>query len=60
MAPHMRIDFHRRYKEETRSCGFWVVALFVTIPYYLVYPAEAQQLRDAMQERRDIIEGEVS
>ena len=56
----MRIDFHRRYKEKTRSCGFWVVALFVTIPYYLVYPAEAQQLRDAMQERRDIIEGEVS
>jgi MFS family permease len=39
------------------ACGFWVVALFVTIPYYFVYPSEAQRLRDAMKERREIIEG---
>jgi MFS family permease len=39
------------------ACGFWVVALFVTIPYYFVYPPEAERLREAMQERREIIEG---
>ena len=39
------------------ACVFWVVALFVTIPYYFVYPPEAQRLREAMQERREIIEG---
>lgn len=39
------------------ACGFWVVALFVTIPYYFVYPPEADRLREAMQERREIIEG---
>jgi MFS family permease len=41
------------------ACGFWAVALVVTIPYYFVYPPEAERLRRAMQERREMIEGGV-
>jgi MFS family permease len=40
------------------AAGFWAVALLVTIPYYFVYPPEAKRLREAMQERREIIVGE--
>ncbi len=40
------------------AAGFWAVALLVTIPYYFVYPPEANRLREAMEERRDIIIGE--
>ena len=40
------------------ACGFWVVALLVTIAYYFVYPPEARRLRDKMQERREIIVGQ--
>jgi predicted MFS family arabinose efflux permease len=39
------------------ACGFWAVALFVAIPYYFVYPQEAEKLRAQMGERRDIITG---
>ena len=38
-------------------CGFWVVALVVTVAYYFVYPPEARRLRAAMEERREIIVG---
>jgi MFS family permease len=41
------------------ACGFWAVALVVTVPYYFVYPPEAERLREAMQKRRDMIEGGV-
>jgi MFS family permease len=37
------------------ALGFWAVALFVAIPYYFVYPPEAEKLRDQMGERREII-----
>jgi MFS family permease len=37
------------------AVGFWVVALFVTIAYYFVYPPEAEKLRQQMGERREII-----
>jgi hypothetical protein len=40
------------------AAGFWAVALLVTIPYYFVYPPEANRLREVMEERRDIIIGE--
>jgi MFS family permease len=40
------------------AAGFWAVALVVTVPYYFVYPPEAKRLREAMQERREIIVGE--
>jgi MFS family permease len=40
------------------AVGFWAVALPVTVAYYFVYPPEARQLREAMQERREIIVGE--
>ena len=40
------------------ACGFWVVALLVTIAYYFVYPPEARRLREEMQERREIIVGQ--
>jgi MFS family permease len=40
------------------AAGFWAVALLVTIPYYFIYPPEARRLREAMQERREIIIGE--
>jgi predicted MFS family arabinose efflux permease len=40
------------------ACGFWAVALLVTIAYYFVYPPEARRLREAMEERREIIVGE--
>jgi hypothetical protein len=40
------------------AAGFWAVALLVTISYYFVYPPEAKRLREAMQERREIIVGE--
>lgn len=39
------------------ACGFWAIALFVTTAYYFVYPPEAKRLREAMQKRREIIEG---
>ncbi len=38
-------------------CGFWAVALLVTLAYYPVYPEEARRLREAMQHRREIIVG---
>ena len=38
-------------------CGFWAVALVLTVALYFVYPPEARRLREAMQERRDIIVG---
>jgi len=38
-------------------CGFWAVALLVTVAYYFVYPPEARRLRAAMEERREIIVG---
>jgi len=37
------------------ACGFWAIALVVTIAYYFVYPPEAQRLREAMEQRRDSI-----
>jgi MFS family permease len=37
------------------AAGFWAVALLVTVPYYVVYPPEARRLREAMEERREII-----
>ena len=40
------------------ACGFWAIALLVTIPYYVVYPPEAKRLREAMRRRREIIVGE--
>ena len=40
------------------ACGFWVVALVVTVALYFVYPSEARRLREAMQERREIIVGQ--
>ena len=40
------------------ACGFWAVALLVTVAYYFVYPPEARRLREAMEERREIIVGE--
>jgi MFS family permease len=39
------------------ACGFWAVALLVTVAYYFVYPPEARRLREAMEERREIITG---
>ena len=39
-------------------CGFWAIAILVTIPYYVVYPSEAKRLREAMRRRREIIVGE--
>jgi len=40
------------------ACGFWVVALVVTVALYFVYPPEARRLREEMQERREIIVGQ--
>jgi MFS family permease len=37
------------------AVGFWVVGLLVAFAYYFVYPREAQQLRQQMDERREII-----
>lgn len=37
------------------AVGFWVVALFVTVAYYFVYPPEAEKLRQQMGERRELI-----
>lgn len=39
------------------ACGFWAVALLVTVAYYFVYPPEARRLREAMEERRELIVG---
>jgi MFS family permease len=39
------------------ACGFWAVALLVTVAYYFVYPSEAMRLREAMEERRALIVG---
>jgi MFS family permease len=39
------------------ACGFWAVALLVTVAYYFVYPSEAMRLREAMEERRELIVG---
>ena len=39
------------------ACGFWAVALLVTIAYYFVYPPEARRLREEMEKRREIIVG---
>ena len=39
-------------------CGFWAIAILVTIPYYVVYPSEAKRLREAMRRRCEIIVGE--
>jgi MFS family permease len=39
------------------ACGFWGVGFLVTIPYYFVYPPEAEHLRQQMSERREIIVG---
>jgi MFS family permease len=41
------------------AVGFWVIGFFVAFAYYFVYPPEADQLRQQMEERREIIvEGE--
>jgi hypothetical protein len=40
------------------AVGSWAVTLPVTVAYYFVYPPEARRLREAMQERREIIVGE--
>jgi len=37
------------------TCGFWLIAFFVTPLYYLVYPKDSQRLHEQMQQRRDII-----
>jgi MFS family permease len=37
------------------AVGFWVVGFLVSFAYYFVYPPEAVQLRDQMEERRKII-----
>jgi len=37
------------------TCGFWLIAFFVTPLYYLVYPKDAQRLHEQMQYRREII-----
>lgn len=39
------------------ACGFWGAGFLVTIPYYFVYPPEAECLRQQMSERREIIVG---
>ena len=39
------------------ACSFWTVGFLVTIPYYFVYPPEAERLRQQLGERREIIEG---
>jgi MFS family permease len=41
------------------TSGFWAIALLVTPLYYLVYPKDAERLHVQMQERREMIEGEV-
>jgi hypothetical protein len=41
------------------TSGFWAIAFFVTPLYYLVYPKDAERLHAQMQERREMIEGEV-
>jgi hypothetical protein len=42
----------------TQTMLVLAVALPVTVAYYFVYPPEARRLREAMQERREIIVGE--
>jgi predicted MFS family arabinose efflux permease len=41
------------------TSGFWAIAFLVTPLYYLVYPKDAERLHVQMQERREMIEGEV-
>jgi MFS family permease len=41
------------------ACGFWAIGFLVTIAYYFVYPPEAEQLRKKMDERRELIVGEL-
>jgi len=42
------------------ACGFWGAGFLVTSAYYFVYPPEAEQLRHQMEERREIIVGEMT
>jgi MFS family permease len=37
------------------TCGFWLIAFFVTPLYYLVYPKDSQRLHEQMQHRRELI-----
>jgi MFS family permease len=37
------------------GCGSWTIALIVTSLYYLVYPADAVRLRNAMEHRRQLL-----
>jgi MFS family permease len=39
------------------TSGFWLIAFLVTPLYYLVYPKDAANLREAMAARRDLIVG---
>ncbi len=40
------------------AVGFWAIAFLVTFGYYFVYPAEAERLRQTMDDRRALIVGE--
>ncbi len=37
------------------TCGFWLIAFFVTPLYYLVYPKDASRMHEQMAERRMLI-----
>ena len=37
------------------TCGFWLIAFFVTPLYYVVYPKDSQYLHEQMQQRRETI-----
>jgi len=39
------------------TCGFWLIAFFVTPLYYLVYPKDASRMHEQMAERRKLITG---
>jgi predicted MFS family arabinose efflux permease len=41
------------------TSGFWAVAFLVTPLYYLVFPKDSARLHDQMQERHDLITGEI-
>lgn len=37
------------------TCGFWLIAFFVTPLYYFAYPKDAARMHEEMSERRDLI-----
>lgn len=39
------------------TSGFWAIAFCVTPLYYFVYPKDAERLHSQMQERREMIAG---